>query len=197
MRDLKKDAENNYFKIRNTVWIFLLKNKVKKFPLNLQNLADKNHWLILSYKSYCAINSLDEEKLIADHPDGFTIQIGKQFIICYNQNNNRWRNRFTIAHEIGHIILHKHIKDSKTLEKEANMFASRMLMPMLLVKELNIKSAEELSKLCDVSLESATIRLKRYNLIKIRKKFYSSKYEIKFLKQLKPFIETIKKESLK
>ena len=183
----------DYYKVRNKAWLFLIENNVRSYPLNLQEIADKNNWQIWSYAQYCQFSHRREEDLIASHPDGFTIQNGDRFFICYNQNNYKWRNRFTIAHEFGHIVLHKDITDSKMLEKEANMFASRILMPMVLIKELNISTPETLSKLCDVSIEASTFRMKRYKKIKTRHKFYTNKYEIKLLKQLRDFIKSCNK----
>ena len=123
-------------------------------------------------------------------PDGFTdIDEDKSYIIAINGKNNEQRNRFTICHEIGHIILHKVFRDEKKLEKEANMFAARILMPMLLIKELHITTPEELAELCNVSIDSATYRLKRFNLIIERNKFYTNPLEIKVYNQLKRFIQ--------
>lgn len=159
--DNKYIEKKPYFNVRNSAWEFLIKNNVLSYPLDLRKLARNNNWTIWSYDEFCKHRNLNEKDLIMHHPDGFTFKLENGIqLICYNQNNNRWRNRFTIAHEMGHIILHKHVKRDQ-LEKEANMFAARILMPMGLIKELNIKNPEELSKLCDVSLEAATFRLKR------------------------------------
>lgn len=181
-----------YFNVRNKAWEFLIENKVTRYPLDLRQIANQNNWNIWSYKEYCQLKNINELDLINEHPDGFTFKLdnGTQ-LICYNQNNNRWRNRFTIAHEMGHITLHKYLSGNE-LEKEANMFAARILMPMIHIKELNIKSAKELSLLCDVSIESASFRLKRYKEIEKRGKFYSNIYEKELLKQLKPFINRFK-----
>ncbi len=59
------------------------------------------------------------------------------FIILSEDKDNGIRSRFDIAHELGHIILHKNIsdienlntEDFKRIEKEANIFASNFLMP--------------------------------------------------------------------
>lgn len=178
----------NYYNVRNNAWEFLIKNKVSKYPLNLQEIADNNNWLISSYKDYCISYKLNEDELIKEYPDGFTAKTkDNNFIICYNENNVKQRNRFTICHEMGHIIL-QHIYKGAKLEKEANMFASRILMPMLLIKELNINSSEELAKICDVSLEAANFRLKRFNEIKGRERFYTNPREQQLYQQLKEFI---------
>ncbi len=69
--------------------------------------------------------------------DGVSFLTDKGFpIIVVNRNFSNDRKRFTIAHELGHILMHvaggfpisKH-RDSKTREDEANIFASEFLMP--------------------------------------------------------------------
>ena len=49
-------------------------------------------------------------------------------IIIINKNQSPDRYRFTLAHELGHIIMHRS-SISPNIEKEANNFASAFLMP--------------------------------------------------------------------
>jgi Zn-dependent peptidase ImmA (M78 family) len=107
--------------------------------------------------------------------------------IGVNQNESKSRKRFTIAHELGHYELHKEKSDlfvdkqfiyrSKTsgdnaenqvLEKEANYFASAILMPSDMVRrevdkiDLDLASAEAIEKLArvfDVSTTAMSIRI--------------------------------------
>ncbi|GEM01926.1 Zn-dependent peptidase ImmA, M78 family [Halolactibacillus halophilus] len=61
----------------------------------------------------------------------------RPYIVLNKQGFSSVRMRFTLAHELGHILLHsgldkKHINstvNSKQIEKEANLFASFLLMP--------------------------------------------------------------------
>ncbi len=48
-------------------------------------------------------------------------------VIVLNQDQTADRLRFTLAHELGHLVMHKF--PSPTMEKEANEFASALLMP--------------------------------------------------------------------
>ena len=65
--------------------------------------------------------------------DGFTIQGSKDIIpfIFINSTFAGERIRFTLAHELGHLIMHQQLETEKNneLEKEANAFASEFLMP--------------------------------------------------------------------
>lgn len=95
-------------------------------------------------------------------------------------NENRYR--FDIAHEIGHLEMHKHKciifdctrddldsgssnnKVSSTLENEANEFASFLLMPSQFInpfckdKEISTASIRELADRFQVSLTAAALR---------------------------------------
>lgn len=118
----------------------------------------------------------------------------KTAIIGINSSHADVRKRFSIAHEIGHLVLHDdenlHVDEEvrsnvqyrneysslgvDDKEIEANQFAAEILMPeqMLLkdierLKDKNPESAiEELAKLYDVSIQSMTIRLTRLGVIK-------------------------------
>lgn len=182
-----------YYNVRNNAWRFLLLNDIKSYPLNLRQIAINNNWEIWSYNKYCQATQSSIIELIKQHPDGFSTVIDGFHVICYNEKNNRQRNRFTICHEIGHIINEKRFK-GKRLEQEANMFAARILMPMLLIKDLNIKKPEELAKLCDVSVEAATYRLKRFKIVSERNKFYTNPLEQEVFTKLQPFLKDAKEK---
>lgn len=115
-------------------------------------------------------------------------------IIGYNQKHSPVRLRFTIAHELGHYILHKHTgnifvdnnfiqvhyrdENSSTgqvlKELEANAFAAALLMPEDLIKQeienhhfdLGDETAfTELANLFNVSVQAMTYRISNLNLV--------------------------------
>lgn len=60
--------------------------------------------------------------------DGISIKsLNLPPIILLNRNSPGDRQRFTLAHELGHIIMHRYPTD--TMEDEANRFAAELLMP--------------------------------------------------------------------
>ena len=69
-------------------------------------------------------------------------------IIIVNKNFSNDRKRFTIAHELGHILMHNEnnfpISSYRDKEKEANQFASEFLMPENYIKNSlrNLKLSE-------------------------------------------------------
>lgn len=112
----------------------------------------------------------------------FVIKEQKPYI-RYNENEAPQRQNFTIAHELGHFVLHKDTplfinknelvlfrnSDSTTgellKEKEANSFAASLLMPKIFIEEeiKNIPSGIDpiihLSKIFKVSSQAMNYRL--------------------------------------
>lgn len=77
---------------------------------------------------------------------------GTNRVIVVNSFDSAARQRFTIAHELGHYILHKGEKElyahrdvgeNNLTEREANIFASNLLMPESLVKSFLNNLQEE------------------------------------------------------
>ena len=106
---------------------------------------------------------------------------GDEFIICVNKMHHAHRRRFSIAHEIGHFLLHKDEapyfdKDYEVYfranaaespddlrEVEANQFAAELLMPLSMIRnDLNRTpppTASDLAKKYKVSEQAMTFRL--------------------------------------
>ena len=83
------------------------------------------------------------------------------------------RKRFTVAHEIAHYLLHRHLFSggglvddalyrsqlSTALEAQANGLAADLLMPWHLLSPIAEKPISELAGLFEVSQQAMTIRL--------------------------------------
>jgi Zn-dependent peptidase ImmA (M78 family)/DNA-binding XRE family transcriptional regulator len=61
--------------------------------------------------------------------------LNRPFILLSADKGNAFRSRFDLAHELGHLILHKHIPRAtererhKLMEQQAHMFAGAFLLP--------------------------------------------------------------------
>lgn len=95
---------------------------------------------------------------------------GVQAQVLINANQSRNRQRFTLAHEIGHIVLHKpgvRYRDrwaeqpDSSAEIEANQFAAQLLMPADMIHALtqDKTSVRALAKLFRVSSDAMSYRL--------------------------------------
>lgn len=119
-------------------------NKVlgrERFPVAVEALA-------LEYSRQCFADS-PIDKIHGDHLDGFEglLKANKartKWLILFNSAvRSEGRKRFTIAHEFGHYLLHRHLQSEfacgdaieaggasvQDIEAEANKFASTLLMP--------------------------------------------------------------------
>ena len=169
------DRKTSEYKIvRDLAWDVLLRNKVSSLPVDVFAIAKQEGINVFSYsKSMTFIKELLLESEIIDN-DAFSV--GN--MVFYDDNKSIERQRFSIAHEIGHILLH--IPDNKRIfyrqdseapdakESEANMFASRLLAPLCVLQFLNLNSAKEIAEVCNISYTSAKIRFNR--LCEIRKR---------------------------
>ena len=120
---------------------------------------------------------------------GFAELRNKKYYIYYADDVEVEIQRFTIAHEIGHILLHHFNIYNEIREQEANMFAARILMPMCILYECKVESIQEIAEMCKVTTISASFRFKRLQMLKHRNKFYTDKTEKVVKKKFKKFIK--------
>lgn len=79
--------------------------------------------------------------------DGFSYWIDDTPVIFVSRHISGDRQRFTIAHELAHLVLHKNYFNEQ-MEAEANYFASEFLMPKQAIKDdFNYVSLESLANL--------------------------------------------------
>lgn len=126
-------------------------------------------------------NALGIQVLISELPDGVSGKLYKDpenkgsWIIKVNRHEHKNRQRFTIAHEIAHFVLHRdEIGDgltddtfyrsglSERREWEANKLAADILMPWPLIRAemaLEKKTPTELAQKFGVSEAAMHIRL--------------------------------------
>ena len=98
-------------------------------------------------------------------------------IIVTSAKLTYFRQRFTLAHELGHIILHHfldeedYIKNSKLIEEQANRFASAFLMPNTIFHESiyrrNLTELLSLKRQWGVSISACARRMKDLYLISL------------------------------
>jgi len=103
-------------------------------------------------------------------------------IVLVNASQLRWRQLFTLAHELGHVWLHRHhqVVISRTMgttsiERQANTFAAEFLMPEAEVKqafaslrhrgEISPAQVVALRQTFGVSYKAMLVRLKTLRII--------------------------------
>lgn len=128
-------------------------------------------FILHSYSEYTEHEKQIMTKVFDDGFCSFLSQYGK-FGIFYNDSVDKERTRFTIAHEIGHIVLQHTERNDTRIEEEANYFARCLLAPPVLLILKNVKSIEEVRNMSDISYQCAVNSFEAY---KHRVKFYGKK----------------------
>ncbi|MCY4305752.1 MAG: XRE family transcriptional regulator [Aestuariivita sp.] len=104
--------------------------------------------------------------------DAFSFWYDNTPFIFLNNFKTAEHSVFDAAHELGHLVMHKrgHLRDSKSVEREANRFASAFLMPKDDVCSrtpplIHISTVLEMKTRWRVSALALTFRLHKLNLL--------------------------------
>lgn len=193
----KKEFEHDkerYQIVRDTAWNVLLDCNVDSLPVDIYAIAKHYNVNIYANKD---VNLLEPKEI------GLSLKLNGELAIVYDDTMINTRIRFTIAHELGHILLghpercsrqDKFIKNRSELEEEADKFAARILAPACVLHGLNVKSAEEIMAYCNISMAAARIRANRMMILNERNKFLSSKTEVKVFRNFLSYIEKQKND---
>ena len=153
-----------------------IKYIVNKFR-EIIGFGDELYFPIVQFLEYCLCELGYQMEIVEDH------ELNRAYAITYSNEkllkiresvyngavNDNPRDRFTLAHELGHIILHpvEIIGDLKLArtndiipsyrdpEWQANTFAGELLAPSKLIVGMDKK---EISERCKISLQAAGIR---------------------------------------
>ena len=130
--------------------------------------------------------------------DGYSTVINGQPVIFVSEDCSNERQRFTAAHELGHILL-GHVgkyelvnrepdPEDNPIEQAANVFASRLLAPACVLWALDARTPDEIAALCRISHQAAAFRAERMEKLYQRGKFLSSPLERQVYAQFSDFI---------
>ena len=185
------------------------------YPLDPFEIIKEKRWELKTYDSSNELfNKVSE--------DGFTFFKEGNYTIFYNKDKPLTRIRFTLFHEIGHIILLHHIEfpdyflrlddEEYFVEVEADTIARNLLAPANIIFEAISPCGNEnfYAKAFNMSLDAFKIRMKwlihdfkhikycnenifSYEVKKMKEKY--NEYEDDLIKKIgqQPFIETKEK----
>jgi len=137
--------------------------------LNLTNTIEKNGVILLSLP------------LFLPKMDAFSTWAnirGLRPIIALSHGKSGDRLRFSIAHELGHLVMHQPAKGNiKQMEKEANEFAEELLLPKSamareFIRPISLYSLAKLKGRWGVSMQALIYRAYSLNIITERQKTY-------------------------
>lgn len=134
-----------------------------------------------------------------DSNDGMSTVIGGAPTIMVSSMATPARQRFTCAHELGHIIL-GHVgrydlvcrepePGDNPIEQAANVVASRLLAPACVLWGCGVQSAEDIERLCDISRSAAEFRWSRMQELYRRQRFLTSPLERLVYAQFEDYIK--------
>lgn len=106
--------------------------------------------------------------------DGMSQWSGDHPVILYNVAMPRDRIRLTLAHELGHLVLHSGAVGFDDVEDEANSFAAEFLMPAEVIRpslrNLNVGRLLDLKREYGVSMQALIERAYRMELLSPQKR---------------------------
>lgn len=190
----------NYKKSRNAAWEILLACRVEALPVDLN--AVLRHLEVRVYSYSRGLELLEAAGLTgaAKQVSGLTFFAGTQPVILYNDAEMPQRIRFTVAHELGHLVLGhvqpgEHTRQNREpqpgdnpTEQAANRFAADLLAPACVLWGLDLHRAEDIAKVCKISIQAARFRAERMEILYQRNKFLLHPLERAVYQQFEPYI---------
>lgn len=142
----------NYNLILKQILDVLEKCGIKSFPIECQTIIQYYGYRIYSYQELQLQTPELYDICIQYSEDAF--RDSELRIVAYNDQKHPYRIRFSLAHELGHIIL-QHEKPMQTAEIEANFFASNLLAPRMAIHYARCKNETDVAKVFAISQEAA------------------------------------------
>lgn len=184
---------------------FLLNENITSFPIDPFIIINKHKWGLITYTELARKYRVNISQIIisCESEDGYITFDGSGYNIAYNDTvRSDGRIRFTLMHEIGHILLTHLIDFKKTLmsrnslseeeykilENEANVFARNFLSPVLVVKGLKLKSEADIIYYFKISRAAANTRL---NCIDLDLRYTTASITIDQISQFRSFVYSI------
>ena len=168
-------AYGKYRHLRNASWECLLDCNITCLPVQVSSISSQLDIGLYKYSQNAELlRKKGLEYLMQAKGFAYMDPSGK-LMIFFDDQQSRQQIRYTIAHELGHILL-GHVdsenpqglllqpSDAK-LERAADSFAIRILAPACILHGLHITSAEEIGSVCDIPLNLARSRAKRMSAL--------------------------------
>ena len=191
---------SNYKTARDKAWKILIDCEVDKLPVSTAALCEHYGWVLADYQEGKAAIDLLGLSSLTERTDGFCTVTDHFTYIFYNSGLPVGRQRFTVAHEIGHLALghvgqgrvttinrEPNLKDSQE-ETQANQFAARLLAPACVLHELGATTPEAIQRVCGLSRQAAEFRARRMQELERRNRYYTSPLERQVVEQFRSYI---------
>lgn len=195
----------NYKKSRNAAWEMLIDCGVSELPVRTSQICDHYGWILRSYQG--GLRSIELLGLtgLMEKTDGFCTVTENHVYIFYDRTMPVGRQRFTVAHEIGHLMLghvgpgmattqnREPTGTEKPEEQQANQFAARLLAPACVLHEIGAMTPEDIVCFCGISRQAAEFRSARMRELENRGKFYAHPLERQLISQFASYIAAVRR----
>ena len=194
---------DDYKRARDLSWRVLLNTGTRELPVKVSRICRGYGVTLRSYQVGAPLIRELGLEAQCDISDGFTVRSGDRCYVFYNMEQPPGRVRFTIAHELGHVLL-GHLGDGELTvynresssenapeEHTANVFASRLLAPACVLHALGAVTPEQIAAVCDISMAAARFRAGRMGVLEQRGKYGASPLERQVLAQFQPYIDRV------
>ena len=176
-----------YQRSRDLAWEILNREQICSLPVDVLQICRR-----------LGMKVLEHAELAPEVGDGFSCILGGVPYVFIRPGQSRQRCRFTVAHELGHILL-GHVGKYELVNREpsphddpveqaANIFAARLLAPACVLWGCRVSSAAEIAAICDISATAAGVRWERMQILLTRGKFLTSDIERQVYRQFKGYI---------
>ena len=194
-------AYKNYQGARDAAWKILIDCGAKTLPISVGRVCKLLGIKLHTYRRSETILQLVGLLPLTAQTDGFCQFVNGAFHIFFDDTLPIPRQRFTVAHEIGHIVLgHIHADCSRInrdpapgdspIETQANQFAARLLAPACVLHELGALNPDDIAALCNISAAASRFRAERMAVLEQRNRYYTSPLERQVLTQFDEFIKS-------
>lgn len=186
--ELRKMEYYLYRQSRDTAWEILLRTNARQLPVKLNDICKLLEIRLCSYDTGQEILEKLGLLQITEQTDGFTYHETGGHIIFFDTSQPVSRQRFTIAHELGHIVLghvargyytvynYEPRKSDAPHEQAANAFAARLLAPACVLHFARISTASQIAQACQISMQAAQYRAERLALLETRNEDFIKKF---------------------
>lgn len=182
-----------YRNARNAAWQCLIDYEINSLPVPLKAITEKAVIKVIADSSV---------HLLSPGERGRAEMIGSDWLIIVNDEDSPAARRYTIAHELGHIVLGHDVRKGYTghvrsyrfvvmpqTESEADVFAARLPCPAVVLWSLDLHTAAEIAAACNVTMSCAHIRADRMAELYRRGKFLTSPLERRVYENFRGYIE--------
>lgn len=190
----------DYQNVRDASWKILLDCGIDRLPVDISAVCRRLDVNVLSYDEGAELIEHAHLYRTVRRASGLVFYFKNDPVILFDEMKEFPEIMFTVAHELGHLIL-GHVTPTGTTrdrwgsewrvepeEKAADRFAVRLLAPSCVLWGLDVHTTEEIMALCRITEPAAECRARRMATLYKRQKFLTSPLERAVYRQFLPFL---------